>query len=153
MTLALVAAFIIVPFYTTVLGGFKSVGELRTNPFGLPASWDPANFTGIIFETALFRSLWNSLIIALSTVVLSVLVASMAAFALAHIRFFGSKFLMSFFMLGLLFPASPSCRSSSNCAISGCSTATWALSLPRWHSASPFRSCCFTASSNAFPRS
>lgn len=106
LTLALVAAFIIVPFYTTVLGGFKSIGELRTNPFGLPASWDPANFTGIIFETALFRSLGNSLIIALSTVVLSVLIASMAAFALAHIRFFGSKFVMSFFMLGLLFPAS-----------------------------------------------
>ena len=38
LTLALVAAFIIVPFYTTVLGGFKSIGELRTNPFGLPAS-------------------------------------------------------------------------------------------------------------------
>ncbi|MGB3338758.1 MAG: carbohydrate ABC transporter permease [Devosia sp.] len=105
LTLLLVAAFIIVPFYTTVLGGFKSIGELRTNPFGLPASWDPVNFTGIIFETGLFRSLWNSLFIALSTVVLSVLVSSMAAFALAHIRFFGSKFLMSFFMLGLLFPA------------------------------------------------
>ena len=105
LTLLIVGLFIVVPFYTTVLGGFKSIGELRTNPFGLPASWDPINFTGIIFETGLFRSLWNSLFIALSTVVLSVLVSSMAAFALAHIRFFGSKFLMSFFMLGLLFPA------------------------------------------------
>lgn len=105
LTLLLVAAFIIVPFYTTVLGGFKSVGELRTNPFGLPASWDPANFTGIIFDTGLFRSLWNSLFIACATVVLSVLISSMAAFALAHIRFFGAKFLMSFFVLGLLFPA------------------------------------------------
>lgn len=105
LTLLVVGLFIVVPFYTTVLGGFKTIGELRTNPFGLPASWDPANFTGIIFGTGLFRSLWNSLFIALSTVVLSVLVSSMAAFALAHIRFFGSKFLMSFFMLGLLFPA------------------------------------------------
>lgn len=105
LTLLLVAAFIIVPFYTTVLGGFKSIGELRTNPFGLPASWDPANFTGIIFDTGLFRSLWNSLFIACATVVLSVLISSMAAFALAHIRFFGAKFLMSFFVLGLLFPA------------------------------------------------
>ena len=105
LTLLLVAAFIIVPFYTTVLGGFKSIGELRTNPFGLPASWDPANFTGIIFGTGLFRSLWNSLFIACATVILSVLISSMAAFALAHIRFFGSRFLMSFFVLGLLFPA------------------------------------------------
>ena len=37
--------------------------------------------------------------------VLSILLASMTAFALAHIRFFGSRFLMSFLMLGLLFPS------------------------------------------------
>lgn len=105
LTLALVALFIIVPFYTTVLGGFKGVGELRTNPFGLPADWNPTNFTDIIFGPTLFRSLLNSLFIALATVVLSILLASMTAFAFAHIRFFGSKFLMSFLLLGLLFPS------------------------------------------------
>jgi len=105
LTLALVAVFIIVPFYTTILGGFKEVGELRTNPFGLPQSWDPVRFTEILLGPTLFRSLWNSLVIALGTVVLSVVLASMTAFAFAHIRFFGRKFLLSFFMLGLLFPA------------------------------------------------
>lgn len=105
LTLALVAVFIVVPFYTTVLGGFKGIGELRTNPFGLPSEWDTSNFMGIILGPTLFRSLLNSLLIALSTVVLSILLASMTAFAFAHIRFFGSKFLMSFLLLGLLFPS------------------------------------------------
>jgi raffinose/stachyose/melibiose transport system permease protein len=105
LTLALVALFIVVPFYTTVLGGFKGIGELRTNPFGLPAAWDTSNFMGIILGPTLFRSLFNSLFIALATVVLSILLASMTAFAFAHIRFFGSKFLMSFLLLGLLFPS------------------------------------------------
>lgn len=105
LTLAVVALFIIVPFYTTVLGGFKGIGELRTNPFGLPAEWDASNFLGIIFGPSLFRSLGNSLFISLATVVLSILLASMTAFAFAHIRFFGSKFLMSFLLLGLLFPS------------------------------------------------
>ncbi len=36
---------------------------------------------------------------------LSTLVASMRAFALAHIKFFGSKFIMGYLMLGLLFPS------------------------------------------------
>lgn len=105
VTLALVAVFVIVPFYTTVLGGFKEIGELRTNPFGLPQTWDPIRFTEIIFGPSLFRSLWNSLVIALATVLFSVILASMTAFALAQIRFFGRRFIMSFFMLGLLFPA------------------------------------------------
>ena len=105
LTLALVALFIIVPFYTTVLGGFKGIGELRTNPFGLPQTWDGENFLAIIFGPTLFRSLWNSLFISLATVALSILLASMTAFAFAHIKFFGSKFLMSFLLLGLLFPS------------------------------------------------
>jgi raffinose/stachyose/melibiose transport system permease protein len=105
ITLILVAVFTIVPLYVTALGGFKSVGELRVDPFGLPDTWDVSNFVQIIGGPMLFRSLWNSLVIALSTVFLSILLASMTAFALAHIRFFGRKFLMSFLMLGLLFPA------------------------------------------------
>ena len=41
--LALVATFVLVPLLATVLGGFKSLGELRVNPFGngrtTPTSW------------------------------------------------------------------------------------------------------------------
>jgi raffinose/stachyose/melibiose transport system permease protein len=104
-TLMVIAAFIIVPFYTTALGGFKEIGELRVNPFGLPASWDPVRFVEILVGPTYFRSLWNSFFIAVATVVLSTLVASMTAFAFAHIRFFGSKLLMSYLLLGLLFPS------------------------------------------------
>jgi raffinose/stachyose/melibiose transport system permease protein len=105
VTLLIIAAFVVVPFYTTALGGFKEVGELRVNPFGLPASWDPVRFVEILVGPSYFRSLGNSLLIAVGTVVISTLLASMTAFAFAHIRFFGSKFLMSYLMLGLLFPS------------------------------------------------
>lgn len=105
VTLIVIALFIIIPFYTTILGGFKGIGELRANPFGLPASWNFQNFIDIIEGPTLFRSLWNSLVIAIGTVILTVMLAAMAAFALSNIRFFGSKFIMSFFMIGLLFPA------------------------------------------------
>jgi raffinose/stachyose/melibiose transport system permease protein len=104
-SLVLVALFTVIPFYTTILGGFKGVGELRTSPFGLPQSWNTSNFVQILTGTTFFQSLANSLIISLATVFLSVLFASMTAFALAHIKFFGRQFLMSFLMLGLLFPA------------------------------------------------
>ena len=78
-TMLVIAAFIVVPFYTTALGGFKEIGELRVNPFGLPASWDPLRFTEIIFGPTYLRSLGNSLFIAVGTVALSTLIASMAA--------------------------------------------------------------------------
>ncbi|KRA97310.1 thiamine ABC transporter ATP-binding protein [Devosia sp. Root685] len=105
LTLLIVATFVIVPFYTTALGGFKEIGELRVNPFGLPASWDPVRFVEILGGPRYFSSLGNSLLIALGTVVLSTLIASMTAFALAHIKFFGRNFIMGYLMLGLLFPS------------------------------------------------
>ena len=48
---------------------FKEIGELRVNPFGLPASWDPVRFTEIIFGPTYLRSLGNSLFIAFGSVV------------------------------------------------------------------------------------
>jgi raffinose/stachyose/melibiose transport system permease protein len=47
----------------------------------------------------------SSLLIAVGTVLLSILLSSMTAFAFAHIRFFGSKYLLAYLMVGLLFPA------------------------------------------------
>ncbi len=105
ISLLIVALFIIVPMFATAVGGFKEVGEMRTNPFGLPNSWDPHKFVEIINGPTLFPSMWNSLVVALGTVVLTIILSSMAAFTFAHIRFFGRKMLMSFMLLGLLFPA------------------------------------------------
>ena len=104
ISLIVVALFVLVPFYTTAVAGFKSVGELRTAPFALPQSWDPVNFTNILMGGAFFKFLWNSFVIASFTVALTLIVASMAAFTLTHIKFWGRQYLTSLFMLGLLFP-------------------------------------------------
>ncbi|POR48343.1 carbohydrate ABC transporter permease [Bosea psychrotolerans] len=103
--LALVAAFVAVPLLATLLGGFKTLGELRTNPFGLPETWEWQNYTGILLSKRYWQLLSNSFVIGSFTVVLTLLVASMAAFAFAHIHFFGSSMLLSYLTMGLLFPA------------------------------------------------
>jgi raffinose/stachyose/melibiose transport system permease protein len=103
--LALVAAFVAVPLLATVLGGFKTLGELRTNPFGLPETWEWRNYTDILLSSRYWQMLWNSLVISSLTVVLTLIVAAMAAFVFAHIHFFGSSMLLSYLTMGLLFPA------------------------------------------------
>lgn len=103
--LCIISLFVIIPLYATALGGFKTLGELRSSPFGLPQSWNPENFVSILTDSVFFRSLLNSLIVSVATVALTVVLSSMTAFALAHIRFFGRQMLTSFLMVGLLFPA------------------------------------------------
>src|SRR5215204_1942860 len=62
--LALVAAFVSVPLLATVLGGFKSLGELRTSPFGIPQTWEWQNYAGIVLSKRYWQLLGNSLVIA-----------------------------------------------------------------------------------------
>jgi raffinose/stachyose/melibiose transport system permease protein len=102
--LTVFAYIVILPLLATALGGFKSVGELRTNPIGLPREWLWSNYTDVLASASYWRMLKNSLVIAALAVIVTVMVSSMAAFAFAHLRFVGSRFLVAYFLLGVMFP-------------------------------------------------
>ncbi len=102
--LCIVAAFVLGPLVATALGGFKSNLEIRTNPMGLPASWELTHYLGIIRDPSFWSYLGNSLVISLLTVFLTLLVGAAAAYVFAQIRFFGSRLLFSYLLLGLMFP-------------------------------------------------
>jgi raffinose/stachyose/melibiose transport system permease protein len=105
VSMTIVAAIVIVPLLTTVLGGFKTMPDLRGYPFGLPREWQWQNYTGILFSTRYWLQMGNSMLIACLTVFLTLVCGAMAAFTFAHMRFFGSGFLLNYFLLGLMFPA------------------------------------------------
>ncbi len=103
--LLLVAGFVLIPLVATVLGGFKSLGELRVNAFGLPGTWEWSNYGNILFSQRYWQMLGNSLLISALTVGMTLIAGAMAAFAFAHLKFFGSQMLLGYITLGLLFPA------------------------------------------------
>jgi raffinose/stachyose/melibiose transport system permease protein len=100
-----VSGIVLIPLLATVLGGFKSLGELRVNPFGLPSEWEWRNYWDILSGGRYWQLMGNSLVIAVLTVVLTVAASAMAAFVFVHVRFFGSTFLLNYLLLGLMFPA------------------------------------------------
>ncbi len=104
LILFFVAGLIVVPLLATAVGGFKELGELRTNPFGLPKVWLWENYWGILSTARYWRILGNSLFISSMTVLLTLSVAAPAAFAFAHLQFFGQRFLFNYLILGLTFP-------------------------------------------------
>ena len=73
--LAVMAAFVLVPLLATALGGFKSLGELRVNPFGWPQHWEWSNYADILFSKRYWQLLRNSLIISALTVTLTLVVS------------------------------------------------------------------------------
>ena len=98
------AGLCLLPMWATVIGGFKTTGDLRTNVFGLPRQWIADNYSSILFGARFWQMLWNSTVIAVFTVFFTLVVSSMAAFALAHLRFAGKRWIANYLTLGLTFP-------------------------------------------------
>ena len=107
--LFLVAAAIVVPLAYTVLGGFKSNGQLVADPVSpIPNPWVFSNYGEVLFGQhagAFWREVANSVIVAVIAVTVTVGLASLAAFAFARIVFRGREAIYTLFVFGLLFPS------------------------------------------------
>jgi len=97
--------FVLLPIWATIMGGFKSLGDLRTNPIGFPRVFRLDAYQDIINSPATWQYALNSLNISFFTVLLVLIFASMAAFTFSHIKYAGKDFIFSYLLLGLMFPA------------------------------------------------
>ena len=83
--LILVALVVIVfPLYMTVRIAVSKSMPTGLDIFSLPATWDLANFAEAMEKTQFFSSFMNSLIITVVAVVVSILVHSLAAYAIGR---------------------------------------------------------------------
>ena len=103
--LTILALFVLLPIWATVMGGFKTLGGLRVNPVGLPRPFHFEFYGDILRSPETWRYALNSLNISLFTVLLVLIFASMAAFTFSHLKYAGKDFLFSYMLLGLMFPA------------------------------------------------
>ncbi|TDC95310.1 carbohydrate ABC transporter permease [Actinomadura sp. 7K507] len=97
-------SFIVVPLLYAAMAGLKTTGALTSNPLGLPDPWKFSNYTGILSSGAFWRQIFNSVLIAVATTLITVAVSAMAAFAFARYAFRGREIFFTAFAAGLMFP-------------------------------------------------
>ncbi len=98
------AAVVLLPLLLVLGNTMRTSREIFRNPVGLPAS---INFDSYIraWEEASFNVYFiNSLVITVSSVLLATAVAALAAYILGRYTFRGSRFLLAFFLAGLMLP-------------------------------------------------
>ncbi|PZU41662.1 MAG: sugar ABC transporter permease [Microbacterium sp.] len=83
----------------------KTNTELATNPLGLPQQWLFSNFAEAWNEAGIGRYILNSILVAVPTLIIVVVVASLAGYAFAMMRFRGREALFTVFLIGLMLPA------------------------------------------------
>ena len=100
---------VVFPLYMAVVIAFKQPSEMTNSISGilsLPASFSLSNFSQAMEVTDFWRSLTNSILITVVTVVLSVLIHSLMGYAIgrnrAHSKFY--KFVYLFIVSGMFVP-------------------------------------------------
>ena len=99
LTVALLIA--VVPFIWVIFGSLKSSGEIFTTPFSLPRAWRWSNYETAWVDGHFSTYFWNSLGIAIPTVFLILACGSLAGFAFARLKFWGSTFFFYLFLASL----------------------------------------------------
>ncbi|MBU0596528.1 carbohydrate ABC transporter permease, partial [Candidatus Bipolaricaulota bacterium] len=75
------------PILLLVFNSLKTESAIFASPMGVPSEVTWENFRLVLFETSFFVNLKNSAIVAVATVVLSVIVTAPAGYALSRFRF------------------------------------------------------------------
>ena len=104
LSLAVVAIPFVFPFLWMVTAGFKSADEIFGPPNLIPRTWNWQNFIEVFTYQPFARQYFNSLYIAVSVTVLVLILASLAGYALARIKFAGAALLMLFLLSALMVP-------------------------------------------------
>lgn len=102
--LILLAVVYIGPLLWVVLVSFKTNAEIFQNPFSLPKmlQWD--NYKIAWSAGKLGSATINSIFICVIALIISILVGSMAAFAIGSMRFKLANPLLTYFLIGMMIP-------------------------------------------------
>ena len=99
------AVAIVIPLTVVMFGTFKTTQQLFDNPFAPPTSLPLDNYDVVLTEQNLGRVFLNSVVVTASSVLLTLLIASMAAYAAARIPGWRGWAVYGFLVIGMSVPA------------------------------------------------
>jgi raffinose/stachyose/melibiose transport system permease protein len=102
--LIIYAVSIFFPILLMLLTSLKSNKEIFTNPYGLPHIFNLNNYIKLIKISNYLVYFKNSIIVAVTSIFLILIISSLASFVIAKYRFMGDRFLYFYFIAGLIIP-------------------------------------------------
>ncbi len=103
--LAVYTLLIVVPLLVVVFGSFKSQQQLFADPFLPTLHPRMGNYTAALFDQGISTALVNSVLVTVTSVILTLVLASLAAYAVARIPGWRGNLIFGFLILGMAIPA------------------------------------------------
>jgi raffinose/stachyose/melibiose transport system permease protein len=104
ISLTIFAMLIIIPSAIVLLGSSKTDAEVYNKPLALPERWNLDNFRFLFEVSNVGKSFINSVIVTGVSVTITLILASLCAFAISRMFTITGKILFSLFAVGLAIP-------------------------------------------------
>ena len=95
---------VILPLIWVLMSSFKTSSEIFASPFSLPAHWSFDNYVNAWTTAGIGSFFFNSVVVVVGALILTMLFGSMSAYVLARFNFPGSRALYYLMLAGLTFP-------------------------------------------------
>ncbi|MGG4555442.1 carbohydrate ABC transporter permease [Paenibacillus humicus] len=106
VVLLAVSLVMLAPFLIMVLTSFKTMGEIQSPTFSLfPKVWHFDNYAEALSRGDWLKYFYNSFVVTIITVVVSLVLNSMAGYSFARLRFPGRDILFFSVLIGIMVPA------------------------------------------------
>jgi raffinose/stachyose/melibiose transport system permease protein len=104
VVLVIYAALIVIPLLVVFSGSFKTTADLFENSFGLPPSPNLDNYREVLTGGNLATAFANSATVTVCSVVLTLFIASLAAYGISRIPGWRGVVLLTLFIAGMSVP-------------------------------------------------
>ncbi len=102
--LSLLSITYLYPLLWLITNSLKTDDEMFANPWSVLPSFQPANYSTAWVSGKIGTSFFNSVLVSLISVAVTIIVASMAAFALKRFKWKLSGLVMGMFLIGIMIP-------------------------------------------------
>ncbi|MDR2898213.1 MAG: carbohydrate ABC transporter permease, partial [Spirochaetaceae bacterium] len=102
--LLLWSLIVLFPLWVMVVNSFKDRLSIYQNPFGLPKKWNFANYLTVLQDGDFLNYFKNSFIVVIGSIVLVLLIGSLAGYALANWKGKWSRIFFLFLIAGMMLP-------------------------------------------------
>ncbi|CAG7655867.1 carbohydrate ABC transporter permease [Paenibacillus allorhizosphaerae] len=92
------------PLLWLFISAFKSNAEFINRPFSFPEVWQVDNFVKAWKSSKMGIAFFNSLIVSVVSLAITLFISALASFVLARFRFKMKGWIMGFFVVGMLIP-------------------------------------------------
>jgi raffinose/stachyose/melibiose transport system permease protein len=95
---------VVYPIFLMIMSSFKTTQEIFNDPFALPSAWTFANYIEAWGRGNFSTYFLNSVLVTSASVIIVLVVGSLAAYPLGRYAFKGRDWLLLYFLSGLMLP-------------------------------------------------